>query len=51
LIYKVVNIEFWDTDMSAHVIKAIPKKKDGSFGTGIRNLWKSSDGIKVVKDE
>lgn len=48
-VYKIVEIEFWDMDMVAHTIKAHPQKKDGSFSTTIRNLWKVSDEIKVVK--
>lgn len=48
-IYKVAEMEFWDMDMGVHTIKAYPKKKDGSFSTATRNLWKFQDGIEVVR--
>ena len=47
-IYKVAEMEFWDMDMEVHTIKAYPKKKDGSFSTATRNLWKNQDGIVVI---
>ena len=48
-IYKVVNIETWDMDMSAHQIKAVPKRKDGTFGTAIRNIWVYQDEVSVIE--
>lgn len=49
-LYKVVDIEFWDMDIMPHIVKANPQKKDGSYGTAVRVLWVSLDGLVAVKE-